>query len=123
MKRGCEAISLSGNYKGDDDIFDTLIYTASLRSGARAMQVNIPDEIPIRVFRKQKGGKRVYHRYDGVYRISSHFGNDPVSFILRRNPVGDGLDKNRVEAAELRKLPLYGLKKTEVAPFEKRCVT
>jgi hypothetical protein len=119
MKRGCEAISLSGEYKGDDDKFDTLIYTANLKSGARAMLVNVPEEIPIRVFRKQKSGAKVFHRYDGVYRIIRFFGKEPVTFFLRRNPVGTGFDKNRVEAHELRKLPLYGLdtKKTQAKPI------
>ncbi|GAX13927.1 hypothetical protein FisN_5Lh168 [Fistulifera solaris] len=108
-KRGCEAISLSGEYKGDDDTFDALVYTANLKSGARAMLVNFPQKIPIRVFRKQKGGAKVLHRYDGVYRIIRFFGEKSVSFFLKRNPVGTRFDENRVEAHNLRKLPLYGL--------------
>lgn len=122
MERGCEAISLSGNYKGDDDKFDTLIYTANLKSGARAMLVNVSKEIPIRVFRKQKG-KRIFHRYDGVYKISSHFGKGPITFLLRRNPVGVGFDKNRVDPAELRKLPLYGLEEVKKSRRLKNAVS
>lgn len=110
MERGCEAISLSGHYKGNHDKFDTILYTAELTTGAKAMLRNVPDNIPIRVFRKQKVGKTVYHRYDGVYSISNYFGKGPVSFILRRNSVGIGPDKNRVETKVLKKLPWYGEK-------------
>lgn len=72
------------------------------------MMVNEADNIPIRVFRKQKSAEAVRHRYDGVYSISRYFGSDPISFVLRRNPVGLGPAKNRVEESVLSKLPLYG---------------
>jgi hypothetical protein len=109
IKRGCEAISLSGEYKGNDDKFDALIYTANLKSGARAMKVNFPQQVPIRVFRKQKVGAKVFHRYDGVYRIIRFFEAKSVTFFLKRNPVGTSSNENRVESHDLRKLPLYGL--------------
>lgn len=43
--------------------------------------------------------------------------------MLQRNPVGEGIDKNRVDPAELRKLPLYGQEKVKKSRLSRNAVS
>lgn len=107
IERGCEAISLSGYYRGNWDKHDIIMYSVKLTAGGEAMLMNSDDEKSVRVFRHQYT-KGTPHRFDGLYSIRNHFGVDPVVFELTRNPVGKGLYENR-EKLNL-SLPLYGIK-------------
>lgn len=79
LKRGCEAIIVSGRQPGEDN-FKNLVYTATNRQGGGAMLRSLKEKFPIRVFRSSdsnnpyrpsaRANGATAYRYDGVYHIA-----------------------------------------------------
>ena len=114
---GCDAIIVSGQWKGKDGLFN-LTYTASSKVGAMSMVKSFKCWKPIRVFRSSsylspfraaagiKGSNTTTYRYDGLYKIvgvedeQDHHRPGFYKFFLIRVEKGDSDKQNDMSNTE-----------------------
>ena len=111
MHTGCDAIIVSGKWKGRDQLAN-LFYSADSRVGGKALDYSAEKALPIRVFRSTAykhayhaaiprglstlGGSTAFYRFDGLYMIVGRKGDSASGrvFHLRRCDFIKGADED-----------------------------